>query len=175
MKLSIVLSLSFCLVGCASHQSISLTQKILLQELKNNHNHQNWYVPLGHSIAGLTATQADWKDTHGNHSIRELASHLAFWNKRILAAFLGEPVPDFNGINEMTFKKYDDLQWSESVVHLESILNKWEHSLERATKQQLETWSSEIASMSSHNAYHTGQIIYIRKLNGWWNNTSDLQ
>lgn len=175
MKYLILFSFYFCLIACATHNSPSLTKDILLQELKNNRNHENWYVPLGLSLAGLTEAQVDWKDSLGNHSIRELASHLAFWNERILASFLGNPVPDFNGNNEITFTKFDTINWNQAVEQLDKILIKWEESMETATKEQLETWGSEIASMSSHNAYHTGQIIYIRKINGWWNNSPEIK
>ena len=32
----------------------------------------------------------------------------------------------------------------------------------------IKEWSSSVANISTHNAYHTGQIVYIRKRNGWW-------
>ena len=40
--------------------------------------------------------------------------------------------------------------------------------LENATDEQISEWNVEIANMTAHTAYHTGQIMYIRKRNGWW-------
>lgn len=31
------------------------------------------------------------------------------------------------------------------------------------------TWSRAIADLNAHNAYHAGQILLIRKLQGSWN------
>jgi len=28
--------------------------------------------------------------------------------------------------------------------------------------------ASTIAHIGTHNAYHTGQILYVRKMKGWW-------
>jgi hypothetical protein len=39
----------------------------------------------------------------------------------------------------------------------------------------LNEWSSSIANMCSHNAYHTGQIVYIRKKNGWWQESKGVK
>jgi hypothetical protein len=32
----------------------------------------------------------------------------------------------------------------------------------------LKEWASNIAHIGAHNAYHTGQIISVRKLQGSW-------
>jgi uncharacterized damage-inducible protein DinB len=130
---------------------------------------------LGIAIEGLTEEQAHWKDSLDNHSIKELVSHLAFWNERILIAFQGDSVPNFDGNNETTFRKFDSIDWNTALKKMDSIQTAWEHAIEKATKQQLESGGSEIASMSSHNAYHTGQIVYIRKRNGWWDESKGVQ
>ena len=41
-----------------------------------------------------------------------------------------------------------------------------EHLVETADDAQLNKWADSIAHISAHNAYHVGQIIYIRKLQG---------
>ncbi len=55
-----------------------------------------------------------------------------------LRAFKGEQVSDFNDENEKTFQKEDRKEWR-----------------------------ADIANMSTHTAYCTGPVIYIRKQNGW--------
>jgi hypothetical protein len=44
-------------------------------------------------------------------------------------------------------------------------------ALAGVTGKQLNKWSYSIANIAAHNAYHSGQIIYIRKHNGWWKTT----
>jgi hypothetical protein len=43
-----------------------------------------------------------------------------------------------------------------------------EKFVESASDAQLAKFGSEIAHIGTHNAYHTGQIIYIRRLQGSW-------
>lgn len=75
-------------------------------------------------------------------------------------------MPEFNDENEATFTKIAD--WNTAVARLDSILKEWEISTQMATDKEISRWSTEIANMNAHNAYHIGQIIYIRKRNGWW-------
>ena len=42
----------------------------------------------------------------------------------------------------------------------------WEKAIEEADEEKLEKWSEIIGHISTHNAYHTGQIVYIRKVAG---------
>ena len=139
-----------------------------MEQLKNTHSEQNWFVPTKIAIQGLSAEQSNWKDSTENHSIAELVSHLSFWSGMNLRAFKGEDMSDFDVDNNTTFKKYTDQEWRELVIKLDSIQTEWERLTENATDEQLTEWNSEILNMTAHNAYHTGQIIYIRKRNGWW-------
>ncbi len=41
-------------------------------------------------------------------------------------------------------------------------------SLANADENQVKVWASEIAHIGTHNAYHIGQIVYIRRLQGSW-------
>lgn len=143
-------------------------RSILLEQLRNTHSNKDWFVPAKMAVEGLTAEQANWKDSTNNHSIAELVSHLAFWNERMLIAFQGDTPPNFNDDNEITFQQFDADTWQHAVHQLDSILLKWEQVVASATDEQLNGWSSSIANMCSHNAYHTGQILYIRKRKGWW-------
>jgi len=51
----------------------------------------------------------------------------------------------------------------------------WENAVENASDEQLNEWSFSVANISSHNAYHTGQIIYIRKKNNWWDSSKGVK
>lgn len=166
-------------MGCSATEETPDDQptvrSLLLEQLKNTHTDKDWFVPTHVAVQGLTAEQSNWKDSTDNHSIGELVSHLAFWNERVLIAFQGNTPPDFNDDNEITFRQFDAVQWEAAVRKLDSIQVKWEQVIETATDAQLREWSSSVANICSHNAYHTGQIVYIRKRNGWWNSGAGVK
>jgi hypothetical protein len=176
MKISATLFLAAILCACGSKTespddkgAAADIKSIVLQQLKSSHNEANWYAPMNSAVQGLTAEQANWKDSTANHSIGQLVSHLIFWNERNLIAFNGGKAPDFSGNNEETFTRFDPANWAKAVAHLDSVETKLEEVFSLATDEQLQKWAPVAANIASHNAYHTGQIIYIRKHKGWWN------
>ena len=144
-------------------------KEILLNQLKTTHNKKDWFVPINDALAGLTPEQANWKDGSGNHSVGQLATHLIFWNSRELANFKGEKLEKFNGNNDETFTKFDKNSWTEIVKKIDILQTDWEKAIENADEEKLKSWYETIANISTHNAYHTGQIIFVRKLQGSWN------
>ncbi len=141
---------------------------ILLEQLHTTHNVKDWFVPVNIALEGLTPEQAKWKDGSGNHSIGQLASHLIFWNLQQLTKFKNLPQPPFDGNNDETFNSFDNNNWKATVQRLDSVLTALEKAVEESDDTKLQSWYSAIAHIGTHNAYHTGQIIYIRKLQGSW-------
>jgi hypothetical protein len=45
----------------------------------------------------------------------------------------------------------------------------WEKAVEDCDDAKLSASASQIAHVGAHNAYHLGQILYVRKLQGVWN------
>jgi ketosteroid isomerase-like protein len=147
---------------------IASLKTVLLRQLKTTHSQKDWFVPVNIALEGLTAKQAMWKDGSGNHSIGQLAYHIAFWNERSLKKFNNENVENFNGDNNETFDKFDEKQWSDVVKKVDEVLAGWEKAIQNADEAKLNEWQETIANISTHNAYHTGQIIFLRKLQGSW-------
>jgi hypothetical protein len=85
-----------------------------------------------------------------------------------LAKFKGEPPPKFSGDNNETFNSFDTKNWEATVQRLDEVLTEWEKVVAAADDKKLEAWYSTIAHIGAHNAYHIGQIVYIRKLQGSW-------
>jgi len=141
---------------------------ILLEQLRSTHNQKEWFVPANTAVEGLTAEQAKWTDGSGNHSVGQLANHLVFWNSQELAKFKGEQPAKFSGNNDETFNSFDAKQWNATVQQLDKVLTDWEKAVEAADEKKLETWASTIAHIGTHNAYHVGQIIFVRKEQGSW-------
>ncbi|WP_282086085.1 DinB family protein [Aquimarina algiphila] len=163
-----IIGLALIVLCCSENNNDPNIKSLLVQQLKNTHTNQEWFVPTKKAIEGLTPEQSNWKNNTEDHSIRELISHLIFWNEMNLKAFKGEEVPEFNNDNKDTFKKNSELDWKNVTKKLDSIQTEWEQVTENASEKQIAEWNIEIANMALHNAYHTGQILYIRKLNGWW-------
>lgn len=163
-----IIGVGFLILGCSEKTGNPTVKSLLVQQLKNSHSNQEWFVPANKAVDGLTAEQSNWKDSTANHSIAELVSHLTFWNEMNLKAFKGADMSDFEIENDTTFEKYNEMEWVLAVKKLDSIQTEWEILTENATDKRIIEWSSDIANMAAHNAYHTGQIIYIRKRNGWW-------
>ncbi len=146
-------------------QSLKAT---LLEQLKTTHNKKDWFAPVNIALEGVTAEQAMWKDGSGNHSIGQLAFHLLFWNERQLSKFKGEREKEFDGNNEETFDAFDKTTWTQTVTKLDKVLTDIEKLVESADDAKLKAWATTIANISTHNSYHTGQIIFVRKLQKSW-------
>lgn len=142
---------------------------VLLQQLRTTHTEANWFVPAKTAIDGLTAEQASWSPGKGDHSVGQLAYHLWFWDARALSDFKGEKNPAFTGKNEETFDNFSASQWNDLVKKLDQVMTDWEKAVETADEKTISEKASLIAVIGAHNAYHIGQILYVRKLQGSWN------
>ena len=141
---------------------------VLLEQLRTTHDQEDWFVPANVAVAGLTAEQANWTPGHVGHSVGQLAYHLWFWDGRALARFNGEKVSDFTASNDTTFDNFNPAQWDDLVKKLNQVMADWEKAVETADDQKLAANASLIAHVGAHNAYHLGQILYVRKLEGVW-------
>jgi len=142
---------------------------VLLKQLRTTHDQADWFVPAKTAVDGLTAEQASWSPGKGNHSVGQLAYHLWFWNARSLADFKGEKNPAFTGKNDETFDSFSAEQWNDLVKKLDQVMVEWEKAVEAADEKTLAEKASLVAVIGAHNAYHIGQIVYVRKLQGSWN------
>jgi len=164
-----LLLLCLPLFAYAENPKPTTLRGVLLEQLRTTHNDKDWFVPVNVAVAGLTAEQANWKDASGNHSVGQLTYHLLFWDRDQLAKFKGEPQEKFSGNNEETFNNFDSKKWNDTVKQLDQVMTDWEKAVEAADEKKLESWASVIAHIGTHNAYHVGQIIFVRKLQGSWN------
>jgi uncharacterized damage-inducible protein DinB len=152
----------------AKPQPPSTLKGVLLEQLRTTHNVKDWFVPANTAVEGLTAEQAKWSDGKGNHSVGQLTYHLVFWNKSELAKFKGEKPPAFSGNNDETFNNFNAEQWSALVRDLDQVMTDWEKAVEAADDKKIAESASLIAHVGAHNAYHIGQIIFVRKEQGSW-------
>jgi uncharacterized damage-inducible protein DinB len=167
-QIFICLCVSLSLLAHAEDQKPTNLRGVLLEQLRTTHDNKDWFVPGNIAVEGLTAEQAKWTDGKGNHSVGQLANHLVFWNTTELAKFKGEQPPKFSGNNDETFNDFDAKNWAATVKQLDDVMKAWETAVAQADDAKLSTWASTIAHVGTHNAYHIGQIIYVRKEQGSW-------
>jgi uncharacterized damage-inducible protein DinB len=146
----------------------STLRSILLAQLHSTHDKSDWFVCGNVAVANLTPEQANWRDGKGNHSVGQLAYHLVFWNQRALQSFSGEKPMNFAGNNDETFTNFDAKKWNDTVQRLDQVMTGIEKAVESATDAQLAQWAPTLANISTHNAYHIGEIVMVRKEQGAW-------
>ena len=149
------------------------TQKeILLEQMAPCHNQKAWYV-------SLSPQQSAWRDGSENHSIWQLVNHLIFWNERWLMRLKGIEPPKMEGEISATFgpETGDGQEWESVVKRLNEVLGELESELRNASEEKLaqeafkdagDSWYAFLAQLTIHNAYHIGQIVCTRKLQGSW-------
>ena len=167
-RISICLLLSWAALVQAQDTKTSTLREVLLSELRSTHTSAEWFVPANTAVKGLTAEQANWTDGKGNHSVGQLAYHLVFWNRRNLAKLKGESLEKFSGNNDETFARFDSKTWSETVKQLDEVMTELEEWVESADQAKLKESAQMITHISTHDAYHIGQIIYVRRERGSW-------
>lgn len=154
------------------------TKEILLKQFTAAYDENGWFVALKNAISGLKATEAAWKTDNIDNSIWEILSHLNYYNYAYLERFNGRPyVYKINSNDETFTADTSEKSWQAEVAKFEKIMSDWRNLIESAdenkfgefysTKRNL-FWGEVISHINLHNAYHGGQIVLVRKLQGNW-------
>lgn len=185
MLLRYALAVPLMIATCACGQGASQVtlRSTLLDGLHASHDRAGWFVPLNTAIAGLRPDQAKWTPANSagttnpdaNHSVGMLTYHLWFWNSRALAKLRKENVPQAPGNNDETFNDFDADTWAQTVRNLDQIMKSLEDLVVHASDAEVATWAPTLRNIAEHNAYHTGQILYVRKLQGSWNPSNGVK
>ena len=169
-KLVFLLLLSVPLLAQTNDKRPPTTLRgVLLEQLRTTHDQEDWFVPVSIAVDGLTAQRAMWSPGKGNHSVGQLAYHIWYWDQRALNDFKGVKNEKFDGNNNETFDNFTAAQWDDLVKKLNQVLADWDKAVNDADDAKLAASASLIAHVGAHNAYHVGQILYVRKLQGVWN------
>jgi uncharacterized damage-inducible protein DinB len=147
---------------------------ILLAQFKTTDDQADWFVPVMKSVEGITAQQAMWKPNDSCHSIGQLVYHIWFWNKQSLDKFYGRTPDKVPGNNDETFNDFTEASWATTVANLGAVMHEWEKAISEADEAKLQSYYSTIAHITTHTAYHTGQILYVRKLAGNWDSKNGV-
>jgi uncharacterized damage-inducible protein DinB len=150
---------------------------VILEQFLLCHNKNGWFVSFQSAVAGLTPEQAAWKNNDSENSIGEVISHLVFWNQRYLNRFKGISVPEMEGTNDYTFTYLNSVGYTEVVEKFNAVMADWYETVQQSEDEKFDqpvsedskgTWLETLTSITLHNAYHIGQIVTIRKMQGSW-------
>ncbi|PPA71085.1 DinB family protein [Jeotgalibacillus proteolyticus] len=149
------------------------TKEILVDQLDATLEN-TWFVSLKNSIDGLTEEQANWKAYEATNSIFEIVNHLMYYNERCLKRFKGNSVEPND--HSDTFRNREGLSWEAAAAKLNDMMLEWKNAVVETDSSHLdEEKAGDIPYLTIHTAYHTGQILFIRKLQGSWDSESGVQ
>ncbi|MDQ3020234.1 MAG: DinB family protein [Bacteroidota bacterium] len=153
------------------------TKELFLGQFNACYDEENWFKTLKESLEELTPEQVSWKDGSSNHSIFQLVHHLIFWNERYLFRFKDIPLTEMKTSDADPTFEINIENWDSTLKKLGEVMSELRDVFKNADEEKLQSspfkdsndpWYSVIANINIHNAYHIGQIVYIRKLQGSW-------
>lgn len=149
---------------------------ILLEQFSRCYDENGWFVAIRNCVDGLTAKQAAWKPDGADNSIQQTLSHLAYYNNAYMMRFKGvDYVYDVED-NDETFDGSE--AWERTIARFDTVMSEFRELIRSADESKFDEqvpqkeerkWWELIADINAHNAYHAGQILLIRKLQGSWN------
>lgn len=150
----------------------------ILQALDPQSGKSLWYggpTPSG-SLRGVSVKDALWKPDKKRHSIWELALHIAYWDYAVRNKLTGGdsgkfprtpsnwPKVDLDS-GEKEWKEDKKLLSNEHNLLVEAIKNFDTSKIDkRVPKSTKWTYADLLMGAVTHNVYHTGQIILMKRL-----------
>lgn len=153
-------------------------KEVLLATWDMSVSTERWFAPLDKALKGADLDEAEWlHESEGFNSIKEIVCHLIYYKERFLSRL---EMSQHNALptNEATFRQGElvKLQWHELLERLtmananirQHILQLDEESLDKPLPKA--PIGAQLLDLAVHDAYHSGQIVLIRKLQGRWGN-----
>jgi uncharacterized damage-inducible protein DinB len=144
----------------------------LLHLLDKTYDKENWYAPFKQAIEGLTAEQAIWQPVgEAAKSIWENVNHLIYYKERLSAKLEGrEWTHNLDGDETFSLTDPNTSEWQQVVERAESAHRNLRMAINSVSELDPDQDSMEekLLDIMLHDAYHTGQIIQLRKLQGSW-------
>lgn len=158
-----------------------MNKKDLLKQFATCYDENGWFVAVRNVLDGVTAEQAAWKAEGTDNSIWESLAHLTYYNNAYLQRFKGEKYEYKKADNDATFEAPEEPteeDWKRDVDTFDSVMREFRSLIESASEEKFDhpvseknqaSWAELIMNINAHNAYHGGQMLLIRKLEGSWN------
>ncbi|MEZ2719703.1 DinB family protein [Niallia circulans] len=156
---------------------MSRAKDVLQDQLLANANDPSWYVSFSESVVNLTEEEAFWKPNDESNSIAEIVQHLLYWNETWQTRYKESHVNAVAPINDNneSFVIPENITFADLKKSLLAVLLQWQDLL---TQEKVDNdvigfpetakWWEVLSNLTTHNTYHIGQIVYIRKLQKSW-------
>lgn len=139
-----------------------------------------WFPAFTDAVEGLTAAQASWRPDPEMHGVWEPVNHVRFWHEVALRQVSGQPV-DRKALGAEdgwppAGDPGDENAWRGAVERAGLANADLAEVMEGLTDETLETplkaggaapWQL-VHGLIAHTAYHTAQIVTVRRLQGLW-------
>ncbi|MBC8108946.1 MAG: DinB family protein [Anaerolineae bacterium] len=148
-----------------------MDKQAMLESWDEFNKTNTWFAGIQNAFDGLTPQQAAWKPDAGGagakgarHSIWQVLNHICYWREVVAKRSVTKQQPAEEEIARMN--------WEEPTEPTESA---WRQSRERLTRSQrlirdvIESGAltyEKFKYVIPHDAYHVGQAMYVRALQG---------
>ena len=158
-----------------------MRKELLLQQFDRCYDRNGWFVAIRNALDGVTVEQAAWKpDGYDDNCIWELVSHVTYYINAYVLRFKGIAFEYDVADNDETFStgEFSESDWQADLARFDAVVREFRELLANADEAKLDEpvpaktdrkWWEVIADINAHNAYHGGQILLLRKLQGAWN------
>lgn len=153
-----------------------MTRKDILLHAWDFSEDEGWYPPLFHALDGVDVETAAWRPQGAAaNTIWETVVHLTFFKERLVHRLDGKTWTETES-NDDTFRVdgSGEADWRQAVQRL--------HDAHRTLRERIAAFEeadldrvfhgapagAQVLDLVVHDAYHTGQIILVRKLKGAW-------
>lgn len=137
----------------------------------------SWHPTLLQATGGLTPQQASWKPAPERNSIHEIVRHLTHWKKMILnnwAAMKSQEAFRAYAAQDWQLSEANEAAWEQDLAELASVSNELLEKIQQTSEADLARPIGgrggpevfQLLNVATHDSYHAGQIMYIRKLQG---------
>ncbi len=154
-------------------------KELVLDHLTYTFEKEAWQPPLASAIEGLNAQQAAWKPAPQRHSIWQIARHVTHWKNGVLQGW-DSKTPNLDDLERTDWQEAsgDEAAWQAEVQALHAVsrelVKRVQSSGDDALSSLIPTYvgmssvpmALRIVRMATHDIYHSGQIRYIRALQG---------
>ncbi len=160
-------------------------KELLAEQFAACYDKNTWFVALKNTLVGVTEADAAWKPEGVDNSIWEIVSHLSYYNFAYVERFKGVDYQYPADDNDATFMAGEatDEAWNAEVAKLDSVMTEFRDLIRNADEGKFDepvsatnpaSWATLISNINAHNAYHAGQILLLRKLQGSWDRSKGV-
>lgn len=157
----------------------------LIRQFDRCYNENGWFAAVRNVVAEINVEQATWKPLDAVNCIWESLSHITYYNNAYLQRFKGIGYEYDVSSNDETFSvgEFEEAAWQADIGRFDGVMKEWRDLILSADESKLSqpvsaenraTWAELISDVNAHNAYHGGQIVLLRKMQGIWDESSGV-